>query len=33
MCGISFGYEDTGHPANAAQTDRAALSDILTQHN
>lgn len=33
MCGISFGYEDTAHPANAAQTDRAALSDILTQHH
>jgi len=29
VCGISFGYRDDGHPANAFRTERAALDDIL----
>ncbi|GAA5235951.1 nitroreductase [Verticiella sediminum] len=27
VCGISFGYEDTGHPANGFRTTRAPLSE------
>lgn len=27
---ISFGYEDTGHPANSFRTDRAKITDVLT---
>ena len=27
---ISFGYEDTGHPANGFRTDRAKIEDVLT---
>ena len=27
---ISFGYEDTGHPANSFRTDRASIEDVLT---
>jgi nitroreductase len=33
ICGISFGFEDTEHPANAAQTDRAPLAEMLTRHD
>lgn len=29
VCGISFGYEDTRHPANSFRTDRAPLADAL----
>lgn len=29
LCAITFGYEDTGHPANAFRTDRADLSEIM----
>ena len=29
VCGLSFGYEDTAHRANAFRTARAALSDVL----
>lgn len=32
IMGISFGYEDPDHPANAARTDRAALDEIVTRH-
>lgn len=32
IMGIAFGYEDEGHPANAARTDRAGLDQILTVH-
>ncbi|MCB1407778.1 MAG: nitroreductase family protein [Rhodobacteraceae bacterium] len=32
ICGIAFGLEDPDHPANAARTDRAPLSEILTLH-
>lgn len=30
VCGISFGYEDTAHPANGFRTRRAALSEAVT---
>jgi nitroreductase len=30
VCGISFGYEDTAHPANAFRTRRAELSEAVT---
>jgi nitroreductase len=30
VCGISFGWEDAGHPANAYRTSRAALADAVT---
>ncbi|GAB4265030.1 MAG: nitroreductase [Pararhodobacter sp.] len=33
MVGIAFGHEDPAHPANAARTDRARLSEILTRHD
>lgn len=29
VCGISFGYEDTEHPANAFRTDRSGVKDVL----
>ena len=29
LCAISFGYEDTAHPANNFRTSRAPLEDIL----
>ena len=30
LCGISFGREDAGHPANAFRTSRAGLDEVLT---
>jgi len=30
LCGISFGYEDTTHPANAFRTSRAGLDEVMT---
>lgn len=29
VCGISFGYEDTAHPANGFRTTRAAVDDVV----
>lgn len=29
VCGISFGYADTGHPANGFRTSRAALPEVV----
>jgi nitroreductase len=29
VCGISFGYEDAGHPANAFRTSRAPLAQLV----
>lgn len=29
LCAISFGYEDTSHPANQFRTDRADIADVL----
>ena len=29
VCGISFGYADTGHPANAFRTTRAPLDQVV----
>ncbi|MFT3816598.1 MAG: nitroreductase [Rubrivivax sp.] len=29
VCGISFGYEDPAHPANAFRTGRAALDEVV----
>ncbi|MDJ0629928.1 MAG: nitroreductase [Rhodobacter sp.] len=29
VCGISFGFEDKTHPANAVRTDRAPLDEVL----
>ena len=29
VCGISFGYEDTAHPANNFRTGRAPVSDVV----
>ena len=29
LCAISFGFEDTAHPANQFRTERAALDEIL----
>ena len=29
LCAISFGLEDTDHPANAFRTERAPLSEVL----
>jgi len=31
VCGISFGYEDTAHPANSFRTTRAQLSEVVTR--
>lgn len=28
VCGISFGFEDTGHPANSFRTTRAPLDEV-----
>ncbi|WP_439517357.1 nitroreductase [Hydrogenophaga sp.] len=33
VCGISFGYEDTSHPANSYRTSRADLDDVVTWVN
>jgi nitroreductase len=30
VCGISFGYEDTAHPANQYRTRRAAVEDVVS---
>jgi nitroreductase len=30
VCGISFGFEDGGHPANQFRTTRAATCDVVT---
>jgi nitroreductase len=30
VCGISFGYPDTAHPATDVRTDRAELADVVT---
>lgn len=30
VCGISFGYEDTAHPANSYRTSRATLDEAVT---
>jgi nitroreductase len=30
LCGISFGYEDHAHPANAFRTNRAPLDEMVT---
>lgn len=30
VCGISFGYEDTTHPANSYRTSRASLDDVAS---
>ena len=30
ICGIAFGYEDAGDPANGFRTDRAAVDDTVT---
>ena len=32
VCGISFGYSDTTHPANSFRTSRAPLNEVLTWH-
>ncbi|PZP42674.1 MAG: nitroreductase [Azospirillum brasilense] len=32
LCGISFGYEDPAHPANAFRTDRAPLEEVVEWH-
>ena len=29
ICGISFGYKDKAHPANAFRTSRAPLSELV----
>jgi len=29
VCGISFGYEDVGHPANSYRTSRATLEQAV----
>lgn len=33
ILGLSFGYEDPAHPANAARTERAALTETLRRHD
>jgi nitroreductase len=33
LFGIAFGYEDAGHPANAARTDRAPVATAVTFHD
>jgi nitroreductase len=30
VCGISFGYADTGHKVNSYRTSRAQLGDVAT---
>ena len=32
VCGISFGYADPAHPANAFRADRAELPDVVRRH-
>lgn len=32
VCGISFGYADQGHPANAFRTRRAPLTEVVRWH-
>jgi hypothetical protein len=29
LCGISFGYSDTAHPANSFRTTRAAVDEVM----
>ena len=29
VCGVSFGYTDPEHPANAFRTERADVSDVV----
>lgn len=29
ICGVSFGYEDTGHPANGFRTGRAHMGEVV----
>lgn len=31
VCGISFGFADLSHPANAFRTERASLEEVVTQ--
>jgi nitroreductase len=33
VCGISFGYEDTAHPANRLRTARAPLGEVVEWRN
>jgi len=33
LFGLSFGYPDNAHPANAARTDRAALTEAVVFHH
>jgi nitroreductase len=33
VCGVSFGWEDTSHPANSFRTERADVGDIVTWHS
>lgn len=33
VCAISFGYEDTNHPANSFRTERAATADVIRFHD
>lgn len=33
VCGISFGYEDTAHPANSYRTSRARLDEVVAWVN
>ncbi|MDO8278705.1 MAG: nitroreductase [Burkholderiaceae bacterium] len=33
VCAISFGYEDTAHPANSYRTSRAPLDEVVTWLN
>lgn len=32
LCAISFGYEDTDHPANSFRTERAPLDEVIEWH-
>lgn len=32
VCGISFGYADSDHPANSFRTERADLTDVVRRH-
>ena len=32
LCAISFGYPDSGHPANGFRTARADVADIVRWH-
>jgi nitroreductase len=33
VCGISFGYENSNHPANRFRTRRANLDEVVTWQN